>query len=56
MVGAEFIAEDEDFRGRLETETYLVTPDRNDRNPDVIADDYLLIQLAAQDQHGQTSL
>src|SRR5271157_36946 len=52
----QLVAEDRHALRRLEAKTHLVAPDGNDAHPDVVANDNLLIDLTAQDQHGETSL
>ncbi len=52
----QLFAEDRHALRRLEANTHLVAPDGNDCHSDVVANDNLLIDFAAQDQHGKTSL
>jgi hypothetical protein len=41
------VAENEDFRGRLETNANLIASDRNHCDSNVVADDDLLVHLSA---------
>jgi hypothetical protein len=47
--GAQFLAEDGDCRGSFETEADLISTNRDNRDPDVVANEDLLINLSAQD-------